>query len=168
MRTNSRMTALLGDADLRDLGSPDIPPLFREVADRGWSTTASGARVLTDLRPEGPAEYLDRLAEETTVNGRGMTDYDLPAAAHERTPLLLRRCLAYLCAALRAAQKEFGDSGVKGYVSLSFADSEDALLTAHVTFCRPLPDVPSYVADLERVENEAVAEISVEDCRLWS
>lgn len=42
VRTNSRMTALLGDADLRDLGSPDIPPLFREVADRGWSTTASG------------------------------------------------------------------------------------------------------------------------------
>lgn len=168
MRSNSRMKALLEETDLRKLGSQDIPPMFREVAERGWSTTAGGARVLTDLRPEGPAEYFDRLAEETTVNGRGMTDYDLPTAAHERTPLLLRRCLAYICACLRAAEKEFGDSEVKGYLSLSFADTEDALLTANVTFCTPLPDVPPYIADLEQVENEAVAEISVEDCRLWS
>ncbi|MFD3439047.1 hypothetical protein ACFWU3_16250 [Streptomyces sp. NPDC058685] len=162
------MRSLLGETDLRSLGSQDIPPLFREVAERGWSTTAGGARVLTDLRPQSAAASVDRLAEETTVNGRGMTDYDLPTAPHERTPLLMRRCLAYIRACLRAAQEEFGDSGVKGYVSLSFSDTEDALLTAHVTFCTPRPDVPAYIADLERVENEAVAEISVEDCRLRS
>ncbi|MEV1047202.1 hypothetical protein [Streptomyces sp. NPDC049916] len=41
-----------------------------------------------------PGTYADRLAEEAKINGRGMTDHDLPAAPDERTPLLVRRCLA--------------------------------------------------------------------------
>ncbi|MEU8888997.1 hypothetical protein [Streptomyces sp. NPDC048442] len=161
------MRALLEEADVKGLNAEDIPPMFREVAERGWSTSPSGARILTDLRLPARA-YYDRLEEETTVNGRGMTDYDLPAAADERPPLLLRRCLAYVCACLDKAQEEFGDSLVKAYVSLSFADTEDALLTSNVTFCTPLPDVHPYISDLESVENSAVAEISLKDCVLWS
>ncbi|CAM5672031.1 hypothetical protein SMICM304S_11919 [Streptomyces microflavus] len=95
--------------------------------------------MLAELRPEVTGTYLDRLAEETTVNGRGMTDYDLPAAPRERTPLLVRRCLAYACACLREAREEFGDGEVKAYVSLSFADTEEGLLTSNVTGCRPKP-----------------------------
>ncbi|MER5551986.1 hypothetical protein ABT001_09930 [Streptomyces sp. NPDC002793] len=53
-----------------------------------------------------------------------MTDYDLPTATDERTPLLVRECLAYVRACLRKAQKEFGDTQVKAYVSLSFADHD--------------------------------------------
>ncbi|AGK78236.1 hypothetical protein SFUL_3305 [Streptomyces microflavus DSM 40593] len=102
--------------------------------------TPAGGRVLAELRPEAPGTYLDRLAEETTVNGRGMTDYDLPAAPHERTPLLVRRCLAYACACLRDAREEFGDGEVKAYVSLSFADTEEGLLTSNVTFCTSFSD----------------------------
>ncbi|SCK42841.1 hypothetical protein YUYDRAFT_05328 [Streptomyces sp. ScaeMP-e48] len=103
--------------------------------------------MLAELRPEVTGTYLDRLVEETTVNGRGMTDYDLPAAPHERTPLLVRRCLAYACACLREAQEEFGDGQVKAYVSLSIADTEEGLLTSNVTFCTPFsgarqPGVP--------------------------
>ncbi|XQE87743.1 hypothetical protein ACN24M_22265 [Streptomyces microflavus] len=79
-----------------------------------------------------------------------MTDYDLPAAPHERTPLLVRRCLAYAGACLREAREEFGDGQVKAYVSLSFADTEEGLLTSNVTFCPPLPDVRPYIVDLER------------------
>ncbi|MEU1218394.1 hypothetical protein [Streptomyces microflavus] len=93
-----------------------------------------------------------------------MTDYDLPAAPHERTPLLVRRCLAYACACLRDAREEFGDGEVKAYVALSFADTEEGLLTSNVTFCTPLPDVRPYIADLERVTDAAVVEVSVEDC----
>ncbi|MGW6584775.1 hypothetical protein [Streptomyces sp. MCL20-2] len=167
MRSNACMQALIRVTDLSGLSHQDIPPLFRDVAERGWSVTAAGGRVLTGLRPETPGRYVDRLAEETTVNGRGMTDYDLPTAPHGRTPLLVRRCLAYVSACLRKAQGEFGDSRVKAYVSLSCADTDEGLLTANVTFCTPLADVRPYIPGLEQVGDAAVAEISAEDCRAW-
>ncbi|MFI1657313.1 hypothetical protein ACH4ZU_20740 [Streptomyces sp. NPDC020472] len=166
MRTNQWMRKLLTDADLTGLSSSDVPPMFQEVVERGWSVTGSGARVLTDLRPDPAGSYFDRLAEETTVNGRGMTDYDLPtepAAADERTNVLLRRCLAYAADCLRAARDHFGDDRVRAYVSLSLGGLDDDLLTAQVTFCTPLPDTPPYIADLERVRDAAVAELSVHD-----
>lgn len=163
MRSNPRMREVLRTTDVTELSDRDILPMFLEVVERGWSLTAAGGRVLADLLPEAPGTYVDRLAEETAVNGRGMTDYDLPAAPDERTPLLIRRCLAYVCACLRKAQEEFGDTQVKAYVSLSFADTEDALLTSYVIFCTPLPDVRPYIPDLEAVTDAAVAEISLED-----
>ncbi|MFJ9980531.1 hypothetical protein [Streptomyces cyaneofuscatus] len=162
------MLEILQTTDITGLSDRDIPSMFLEVVERGWSLTAADGRVLTDLRPDAPGTYVDRLAEETTINGRGMTDYDLPAAPDERTPRLVRRCLAYVCACLRKAQVEFGDTQVKAYVSLSFADTEEALLTSNVTFCTPLPDVRPYIPDLEGVTDAAVAEISLEDCSAWS
>ncbi|MFH9465881.1 hypothetical protein ACH4LT_01055 [Streptomyces clavifer] len=167
MRSNARMRALLRETDTTGLSSQDIPPLFREVVERGWSMTPAGGRVLTDLLPETLPDSFDRLAEETTVNGRGMTDYDLPAATDERAPLLVRRCLAYVAACLRGAQEHFGDTAVKSYVSFSFADTDEALLTSNVTFCTPLPDVRPYIPDLESVTDAAVAEFSAEDCSRW-
>ncbi|MFC8622347.1 hypothetical protein [Streptomyces anulatus] len=168
------MWEILRTTDVTELSGRDIPPTFLEVVERGWSLTAAGGRVLTGLRSEASGTYVDRLAEESTINGRGMTDYDLPAAPDERTHLLVRRCLAYVCACLRKAQEEFGDTQVKAYVSLSFADTEEALLTSNVTFCTPLPDVRPYIPGLEAVADAAVAEISlddledVEDCSAWS
>lgn len=94
MRSNPRMREILRTPDITDLSDRDIPPVFLEVVERGWSLTAACGRVLTDLCPDAPGTYTDRLTEETTINGRGMTDYDLPAAPDERTPLLVRRCLA--------------------------------------------------------------------------
>ncbi|MGW5424058.1 hypothetical protein [Streptomyces sp. NPDC003943] len=171
MRTNQWMRKLLADADLTGLSSSDIPSMFQEVAERGWTVTGSGARVLTDLRPDHAGSYFDRLSEESTVNGRGMTDYDLPAepaAASERAKVLLRRCLAYAAACLRAARDHFGDDAVRAYVSLSLGGLDDDLLTAQVTFCTPLPDTPPYIADLEQVQDAAVVELSEGDCSGWA
>ncbi|MFD3414460.1 hypothetical protein [Streptomyces cyaneofuscatus] len=168
MRTHPRMRDILRATDVTGLSDRDIPLVFRDVVERGWSVTAPGGRVLTALRTEVPGIHSDRLAEETTVNGRGMTDHDLPAAPDERTPLLVRRCLAYVGACLRQAREEFGDTGVRAYVSLSFADTDEALLTSNVTFCTPLPDVRRYIPGLEDVADAAVAEISAEDCSAWS
>ncbi|MGN5633834.1 hypothetical protein [Streptomyces sp. AC154] len=142
--------------------------MFREVVEGGWSLTSAGGRVLTGLLLDIPPRYSDRLAEETTVNGRGMTDYDLPAATDERAPLLVRRCLAYVTACLHRAQGHFGDTAVKSYISFSFADTDRALLTSNVTFCTPLPDVLPYIRDIESVTDAAVAELSAEDCTHWS
>ncbi|WP_411109541.1 hypothetical protein [Streptomyces sp. c-19] len=167
MRTNQWMRKLLADADLAGLSSSDIPPMFQEVVERGWSVTGSGARVLTDLCPDVAGSYFDRLTEETTINGRGMTDYDLstePAATDERANVLLRRCLAYAAGCLRAAEDHFGDDKVRAYVSLSLGGLDDDLLTAQVTFCTPLPDTAPYITGLEQVQDAAVAELSVGDC----
>ncbi|MFJ2432731.1 hypothetical protein ACIOWM_05925 [Streptomyces anulatus] len=70
------MREILRTTDVTGLSDRDIPLMFREVVERRWSLTAAGGRVLTDLRPEAPTTYVDRLAEETTINGRGMTEYD--------------------------------------------------------------------------------------------
>lgn len=130
--------------------------------------TPAGGRVLTDLLPENLPEHADRLAEETTVNGRGMREYDLPAATDKRTSLVIRTCLAYVSACLHGTQEHFDDTAVKSYVSFSFADTDEALLKSNVTFCTPLPDVRPYIPDLERVTDAAVAELSAEDCSDWS
>lgn len=168
VRSNQQMRNLLEQVNLTHLTAEDIPPLFREVAERGWSTTDTGARLLTDLRPEGEATYFDRLAEETSVNGRGMIDWDLPTATAERTNPLLRRCLAYIGACLRKAAGEFGDDRVKAYLSLSLGGLDDDLMTAHVTFCTPRPELPPYIANLEEAKDAAVAEISLADCSVWA
>ncbi|MGW7356609.1 hypothetical protein ACWGI0_08145 [Streptomyces sp. NPDC054802] len=165
VRSNRQMADLLADADLTGLSVRDIPPMFREVVERGWAVTGSGARVLVDLLPDEDRSCFDRLAEETTVNGRGMTDHDLPpGAGRERAEVLLRRSMAYIGACLRSAEKEFGDRQVRAYLSLSLGGTDDDLLTAHVTFCTPRPDTPPYIAGLEQVRDAAVAEVSVEDC----
>ncbi|MGW0671834.1 hypothetical protein [Streptomyces sp. NPDC002746] len=162
------MRALLQETDTAGLGAQDIPPEFREVVERGWSLTPAGGRVLTDLLIKDAPQFSDRLAEETTVNGRGMTDYDLPTATDERAPVLVRRCLAYIAACLRRAQEDFGDTAVRAYVSLPFADTDEAPLTSNVTFCTPLPDVLPYISDLESVKDAAVGEFSAEDCSSWA
>ncbi|MFE6914343.1 hypothetical protein [Streptomyces rubiginosohelvolus] len=81
------MREILQTTDITGLSDRDITLMFLEVVERGWSLTAAGGRVLTDLCPEAPGTYADRLTEETTINGRGMTDYDLPVTPDERTPL---------------------------------------------------------------------------------
>ena len=94
MRSNARMRELLRATGVSGLGHHDIPPLFRDVAERGWSVTAAGGRVLNGLRPETPGRYVDRvrleharrLLEETS---RGVEE--VARAAGYGTPETMRR-----------------------------------------------------------------------------
>ncbi|MER5275238.1 hypothetical protein ABT025_05715 [Streptomyces sp. NPDC002809] len=52
MRNNARMRALLQETGTAGLSAQDIPPMFREVVERGRSLTPGDGRVLTDLLPE--------------------------------------------------------------------------------------------------------------------
>ncbi|MER7106239.1 hypothetical protein [Streptomyces sp. NPDC000229] len=164
---NSLMSSLLEDFPLTDLRDEDIPPMFSEVKEEGWSYTPNGARVLTGLLPENHSPYFDVLQEETSINGRGMIDYDLPATGAERTEALLRRSLSYAFACLGKAGERFGDQEVKAYVSLSLGGCDDDTMTAYVTFCTPNPNAAPYVRDLENVQNEAIIELSLEDRDAW-
>ncbi|WP_158754705.1 hypothetical protein [Streptomyces sp. NRRL F-2580] len=158
---------MLAEYPVAELTDRDIPPMFHEVAAEGWSYTPNGARVLTGLVPELTSSYFDVLQEETSINGRGMIDYDLPAAASERTGPLLRRCLAYAFACLVEAERKFGDQEVRSYVTLSMGGEGDDLLTATVTFCTHTPNAVPYIRDIENVQDAAVAELTSGDREGW-
>ncbi|MFF1782153.1 hypothetical protein ACIQK5_19175 [Streptomyces virginiae] len=163
MRSNDKMSRLLAELPAGELTVDDVPPMFREVAAEGWSYTPNGARVLSGLVPEFTGSYVDVLQEETSINGRGMTDHDLPAAEPERTGPLLRRCLAYAFACLVEAERRFGDRDVRAYLILSLGGAHDDLLTATVTFCTHRPNIAPYIRDIENVQDAAVAELTSAD-----
>ncbi|MGW1493810.1 hypothetical protein [Streptomyces sp. NPDC002402] len=162
------MSELLQEFPVADLKDEDIPPMFLEVMRAGWSYTPNGARVLTDLIPDVTSPYFDVLQEETSINGRGMIDYDLPPTGPERTGTLLKRCLSYAFGALDEASKIFEDREVRAYVLLSLGGSNDDTMTANVTFCTNDPNVAPYIRDLENVQNEAIIELSLGDRSLWN
>lgn len=157
------MTGLLSEHSLADLTDEEIPAMFRQVKEEGWSYTPNGARVLTGLIPNATNPSFDVLQEETWINGRGMTDPDLPWAEAERTVPLLRRCFAYAFACIAEAERRFGDRDVLAYVVLSLGGLDDALLTATVTFCTHDPNTRPYIADIENVQDAAVAELTLDD-----
>ncbi|MEU5535288.1 hypothetical protein [Streptomyces sp. NPDC020362] len=139
----------------------DVPAPFRDVVRAGW-VLDDGALVLAELRSgyvgAGRSGFTDVIHYEATVNGRGMTDYDLPRGGPERARTLLCRSVGYARPAL-AAVPQGCEWPVLAYVSLSEGGSTDDLLTAHVTFCTERPGVAPYVADLESCR-EALMELS--------
>ncbi|MGW2815019.1 hypothetical protein [Streptomyces sp. NPDC001415] len=163
MQTNTAMAGLLARTDVSGLGPDDVPELFRDVVRQGWTTSAGGARLLTALVATTHGTYVDAVQEEYSVNGRGMSDEGLPAAGPERAQGLLRRCLAYARLALRRAHDQFGDTRVKGYVSLSTGGFYEDTVTAYVTFCAEHPGLPRYLGPIEGYEEEAVAELALSD-----
>ncbi|MEU5892815.1 hypothetical protein ABZ835_39145 [Streptomyces sp. NPDC047461] len=142
-----------------------MPDQFRAVTHAGW-TMDGGAQLLSALRSgysgSGRARFEDVVHYEATVNGRGMTDYDLPVSGPERLAALLRRSLGYACTALLTVPPG-RPWPTLAYISLSGGGLHDASLTAHVTFCSRRPDVPPYLGDLESYEEEALMELSQED-----
>ncbi|MFF3624766.1 hypothetical protein [Streptomyces sp. NPDC002467] len=163
MKKNPKMTALLAEHPLAELTDEDIPYLFRQVKEKGWTYTPNGSRVLTGLIPKTVPPYVDVLQEETWINGRGMTDRDLPRAESERTGPLLRRCFAYAFACLVEAERRFGDQDALAYVILSLGGLDDDLLTATVTFCTRDLNTRPYIPDIENVQDAAVAELTLSD-----
>lgn len=161
---NARMFELLGTAEPH-AREEDAPEPFQAIARGGW-TIDGDAHLLTALRSgysgAGRMDFQDVIHYEATVNGCGMTDYDLPDSGAERRETLLRRSLGYACAALRAVP-EGQKWPVLGYVSLSEGGLEDNLLTARVTFCSAHPDLPPYVNDVDSYTQEALLEIAQED-----
>ncbi|MFJ7775343.1 hypothetical protein [Streptomyces yangpuensis] len=167
MKINEKMNRLLAEHPVAGLTDEDIPLMFREVKDEGWAYTPNGARVLSGLVSDVAPSYFDVLQEETSINGRGMTDYDLPEAAAERTGPLLRRCLAYALGCLDEAERKFGDGEVRSYVTLSLGGVDEDLLTATVTFCTHDPNTAPYIRDLENVQDAAVLELTSKDREMW-
>ncbi|MFE9020122.1 hypothetical protein ACFYNL_16375 [Streptomyces sp. NPDC007808] len=161
------MVELLTEFPPWGLSDDDVPSMLMEVVSQGWSYTPNGARVLTALIPEVASSYFDVLQEETSINGRGMIDYELPSTEPERTVLLLRRCLSYSFGALSEASKAFGDQEVRAYVSLATGGICDDVMTASVTFCTSNPNAVPYIRDLEQVQDEAIVELSLEDRNIW-
>jgi hypothetical protein len=163
MRMNRMMAAMMQRTDLTRLSEPDIPLPFRDVAGRGWTVGSDGAVLLTELTEGTVGSFFDVVQEETSVNGRGMTDYDLPESGQSREEQLLRRCLAYSFACLESAADQFGKNSVCAYVSLSMGGLDDDVLTANVTFSSHHPGLPPYVEDIESYSREALLEIQLED-----
>ncbi|MFG2297745.1 hypothetical protein [Streptomyces sp. NPDC048603] len=142
--------------DVGNVTDDDVPAGFRSIAERGWTVRPSGARVLRAFDAPSAGPFGDVVQEEYSLNGRGMTDYDIPESGPEREAILLRRCVAYARACLRA--REDADLGlpVSAYISVSFGGLEEDTLTANVTFCGVHPGVRPYLVDIEDFTQEAI------------
>ncbi|WP_301370244.1 hypothetical protein [Streptomyces xanthophaeus] len=156
MEMNRSMARLLGRVDTECITPDEVPPGFLRVVEGGWEVTAGGAHVLSALKSAPPGPFSDVVHEEYTVNGRGMTDHDLPASGEERESRLLRRCVAYAGTALLRADALGSAVEISAYISLSYGGLNDDHLTANVTFCGAHPGVLPYAADLEAFETESI------------
>ena len=166
MKCNAKMLDILRSVDLTGMSEKDVPFPFQGILREGWCTTENGARVLRTLWQgyNGRiSEFSDIVHFEVFINGRGMTDYDLPEQESERIPPLLRRSVAYACAGLRNSQRD-SEVQMKSYISLSLGGLDDRTLTAHVTFCGEHAGVPPYIDDVHAFQSEALMEVSPGDC----
>ncbi|WP_404959576.1 hypothetical protein [Streptomyces sp. 147326] len=162
MEMNRSMARLLGRVDTGGITPDEAPPGFLRIAEGGWEVAPSGAHVLSALKsaPSGP--FSDVVHEEYTVNGRAMTDYDLPASGEDREDRedresrLLRRCVAYASSCLLGADELNSTVEVSAYISMSYGGLADDHLTANVTFCGDHPGVRPYAADPEAFATESV------------
>lgn len=156
MDMNRSMARLLGRVDTENITPDEVPPAFVQVVDEGWEVTPGGAHVLSALKSAPPGPFSDVVHEEYTVNGRGMTDHDLPASGEDRERRLLRRCMAYAGSALLRAGALGSAVEISAYISLSYGGAADDHLTANVTFCGDHPGVLPYVTDLEAFGAESL------------
>ncbi|MGW8504418.1 hypothetical protein [Streptomyces sp. CLCI03] len=156
MEINRSMARLLGRVDTKNITPDEVPPAFVQVVDEGWEVTPGGAHVLSALKSAPPGPFSDVVHEEYTVNGRGMTDHDLPASGEDRERRLLRRCMAYAGSALLRADALGSVVEISAYISLSYGGAADDHLTANVTFCGDHPGVLPYVNDLEAFGAESL------------
>ncbi|MFF5490517.1 hypothetical protein ACFY7Y_27775 [Streptomyces virginiae] len=156
MEINRSMARLLGRVDTKNITPDEVPPAFVQVVDEGWEVTPGGAHVLSALKSAPPGPFSDVVHEEYTVNGRGMTDHDLPASGEDRERRLLRRCVAYAGSALLRADALGSAVEISAYLSLSYGGAAEDRLTANVTFCGDHPGVLPYVADLEAFRAESL------------
>ncbi|MET7482554.1 hypothetical protein [Streptomyces sp. NPDC005538] len=157
------MSELIAETEAR-AKEEDVPDAYRAIVAAGWIVDGD-ARLLAALHSgysgTGREEFQDVIHYEVTVNGRGMMDYDLPMAGPKRREMLVRRSLGYACTALLAVPKNWPNTF--GYVSLSGGETDDDMLTAHVTFCSEHADTPRYLNDLESYGQEALLEIPQTD-----
>ncbi|WP_327735905.1 hypothetical protein OG749_21015 [Streptomyces nojiriensis] len=167
MEMNRSMARLLGRVDTGGITPDEAPAGFLRIAEGGWEVTPGGAHVLSALKSSPPGPFSDVVHEEYTVNGRGMTDYDLPACGEERESRLLRRCVAYARSALVRTDALRSTVEVSAYISLSYGGLADDHLTANVTFCGDHPGVPPYAADLEAFETESLLRLRRAGLRPW-
>ncbi|MFG2737371.1 hypothetical protein ACGFX7_21450 [Streptomyces harbinensis] len=163
MRTTDPMRRILTDIDLGKLDGGDVSAAHQQVVEEGWTKTDEGALLLHGLLEQYSGNlhaFHDVLALEAAVNGRGVVDWDLPMEDARRRQPLVRRAFAFAYAALARAREQ--GFAVLAYVSVSRADTDEAPLTAHVTWCGVHPELPPYLADPASAR-EAVAEIGHAD-----
>ncbi|GGR88693.1 hypothetical protein Snoj_64170 [Streptomyces nojiriensis] len=167
METNRSMARLLGRVGMEGITPDEAPAAFLRIAECGWEVTPGGAHVLSALKSAPPGPFSDVVHEEYTVNGRGMTDHDLPASGEERESRLLRRCVAYARSALVRTDALRSTVEISAYISLSYGGLADDHLTANVTFCGDHPGVPPYAADLEAFGYESILRLRRAGLRPW-
>ncbi|WP_374775893.1 hypothetical protein OG756_26925 [Streptomyces sp. NBC_01310] len=151
--TSPAMRRLLARVDTAGIRETEIPEPLREALRGGWVRRGSGAYVLAAFArtPGGP--YQDLVHEESTVNGRGMDDLDLPAVGPVREAAVLRRCIAYARAAL--AGRPAG--AATAYVSLTLAGCDGPAPTGYVTLCGRYEGVRPYIRSVADLDDGSVA-----------
>jgi hypothetical protein len=131
VRMNSDMALLWTVDSSLALRKREVPEPLLSVLAEEWVLGYRDAQLLRALssgyRPDDSDSFVDVVQFESAVNGRGMTDWDLPWDGRERGVRLVRRSLAYACAALRVVPESFSWP-VFGYVGDIESYAREALL----------------------------------------
>lgn len=135
---------------LGSLEPGDLIEELKSVVQEGWECDR-GAHLLTAWRRTYFADrehFVGNHEFEYAVNGRGIPDDDLDDLHSNRHEVLLRRGLAFLCAALERSQHDLPSATILGQVSVTPTDHDPSFSTGHVTFYTANEDLsPALISD---------------------
>ena len=162
---NEGMRRQLPPAPLETASWEDVPESLRKIIEHGWVIDETGAYLL-QMMAHGyhgsRSSFADLTGYESSVNGLGIPDWDIPLSG-DTNGQLLRRSVSYAYFALRAARQIEGSNALHAIVSTSEALLGESRLTAHVTFVLNRTSELALVDDVEFRQNECLLTFSMED-----
>ncbi|MFZ2503886.1 MAG: hypothetical protein WAW88_14580 [Nocardioides sp.] len=155
----------LGAQSIIDSLEPDdVDSGLASVVLAGWERL-DGAHVLTAWSKSyhgDRSRFPSDDAYEYSVNGRGIPDQDLADSRVDRNQILLRRGLAFACAALSRSQQDLPTVTMLGQVSVTPTLFDPTVSTGHVTFYTAPADLSTMVIPADPMDVMVV--LAATDC----
>lgn len=149
---------------LDSLEPDDVDFGLASVLQAGWERR-DGAHVLAALWASyrgDRARFPSDDAYEYSVNGRGIPDQDLTGSRADRNQTLLRRGLAFACAALSRSRQDLPTVTMLGQISVTPTQFDPTVSTGHVTFYTAPDDLSA--VEVPGEPNDVIVVLAASDC----